>query len=153
MLELYWECWRCSILFVLLCFLFGYIYLTVHSQRQRLWLNFIGCNDRCWGQLLRFGSISINIILWQGLEWKDYITHKIKQHHESNESISISTLSYSLLLKELEIASPSYDKKLMDFIAIVIEESGSNALSFEDTRFIQGPREHESHENQNKKGQ
>lgn len=75
--------------------------------------------------------------------------YKVRKHYESNDSINTSTntLSYILLLKELETASPLYGKKLMDFIAINIEESRFNALSFEDSRFMQGPGEHESHEN------
>ena len=55
----------------------------------------------------------------------DDAMYKVKQHHESTDSIS--QLSYSLLLEELETASPSYGKKLIDFISIMIEESGSIA--------------------------
>ena len=46
----------------------------------------------------------------------DDAMYKVKQHHESTDSIS--KLSYSFLLEELATASPSYGKKLMDFIAI-----------------------------------
>ena len=56
----------------------------------------------------------------------DDAMYKVKQHHESTDSTS--KLSYSLLLEELATASPLYGKKLIDFIAIFVAESGLNAL-------------------------